>query len=70
MIADADAADGKRKASDEPSSPVAAKRVKHDDESAEPEQKPAKIPAIPFPEKVSIHIPVSLLAAHVGYPPS
>ncbi|KAK4155557.1 histone acetyltransferase GCN5 [Chaetomidium leptoderma] len=41
---------GKRKASDEPSSPVASKRVKHDN-SAEPEKQLAKIPAIPFPEK-------------------
>ncbi|KAK4041549.1 histone acetyltransferase [Parachaetomium inaequale] len=44
---------GKRKASDEPSSPVASKRVKHDN-SAEPEKKPAKVPAIPFPEKPAV----------------
>ncbi|KAK4129365.1 histone acetyltransferase-like protein [Parathielavia appendiculata] len=44
---------GKRKASDEPSSPVASKRVKHDN-SAEPEEKPAKVPAIPFPEKPAV----------------
>lgn len=45
--------DGKRKASDEPPSPVASKRVKHDN-SAEPEKRLAKIPAIPFPEKVNL----------------
>lgn len=44
-------ADGKRKATEEPSSPSAAKRVKHDT-STEPEKKPANPPAIPFPEKV------------------
>jgi len=45
--------DGKRKATDEPSSPTATKRVKHH-ESIEPEKKPRIIPAIPFPEKVRI----------------
>lgn len=44
--------EGKRKASEDPESPVAAKRIKHDD-SAEPEPKP-KVPAIPFPEKVCL----------------
>ncbi|KAL2165546.1 hypothetical protein VTH06DRAFT_848 [Thermothelomyces fergusii] len=44
---------GKRKASDEPSSPSAPKRVKHDN-SAEPEQKPANIPPIPYPEKPAV----------------
>ncbi|KAK3299980.1 Bromodomain-containing protein [Chaetomium fimeti] len=44
---------GKRKASDEPPSPTISKRVKHDD-SAEPESKPAKTPAIPFPEKPAV----------------
>ena len=48
------ATDGKRKASDELSSPTANKRIKHD-ESAEPEKKPTKVPAIPFPEKVCQH---------------
>jgi histone acetyltransferase len=45
-------ADGKRKASADPPSPAATKRVKHADEPTEPEKKPVKIPAIPFPEKV------------------
>ncbi|KAK3309591.1 histone acetyltransferase-like protein [Chaetomium strumarium] len=44
---------GKRKATDEPSSPVASKRVKHDP-SDEPEKQPAKVPAIPFPEKPAV----------------
>ncbi|KAK4105642.1 histone acetyltransferase GCN5-like protein [Parathielavia hyrcaniae] len=44
---------GKRKASDEPSSPVASKRPRHDN-STEPEGKPAKVPAIPFPEKPAV----------------
>ncbi|KAH6634023.1 histone acetyltransferase-like protein [Chaetomium sp. MPI-SDFR-AT-0129] len=44
---------GKRKASDEPHSPTASKRVKHDN-SAEPEKPLAKIPAIPFPEKPAV----------------
>lgn len=44
--------DVKRKAVEEPSSPAAAKRVKHDD-SAEPEPKP-KSTVIPFPEKVCL----------------
>ncbi|KAI1091624.1 Bromodomain-containing protein [Rostrohypoxylon terebratum] len=43
---------GKRKASDEPSSPVAAKRVKHDDPS-DPTKKPTMEP-IPFPEKPAV----------------
>lgn len=42
--------EGKRKASEEPESPAAVKRVKHA-ESAAPESKP-KMPLIPFPEKV------------------
>ncbi|KUI57142.1 Histone acetyltransferase GCN5 [Cytospora mali] len=42
----------KRKAAEDPSSPAAAKRVKHDD-SAEPEPKP-KTPVIPFPEKPAV----------------
>ncbi|KAG8163470.1 hypothetical protein KVR01_006767 [Diaporthe batatas] len=41
--------DGKRKATEDPTSPAAAKRVKHDD-SAEPPPKP-KMAVIPFPEK-------------------
>lgn len=45
------AKDTKRKATDEPTSPTAAKRVKVD-ESVEPEKQPLKVPAIPFPEKV------------------
>lgn len=40
----------KRKASEEPSSPSAAKRLKN--EAGEPEKKPVMKP-IPFPEKVS-----------------
>jgi len=50
----ASAADGKRKAAEEPSSPTATKRVKHN-ESTEPEKKPRIVPAIPFPEKVRTH---------------
>lgn len=42
--------DGKRKATEDPASPAAAKRVKHDD-SAEPPPKP-KMAVIPYPEKV------------------
>ncbi|KAI3539617.1 hypothetical protein CPAR01_01215 [Colletotrichum paranaense] len=42
----------KRKAEEEPSSPIANKRVKHN-ESAEPEKKPAMKP-IPFPEKPAV----------------
>ncbi|KUI70199.1 Histone acetyltransferase GCN5 [Cytospora mali] len=42
----------KRKAAEDPTSPAAAKRVKHDD-SAEPEPKP-KTPVIPFPEKPAV----------------
>ncbi|ROV88790.1 hypothetical protein VSDG_08982 [Cytospora chrysosperma] len=42
----------KRKAAEEPSSPAATKRVKHDD-SAEPETLP-KTPVIPFPEKPAV----------------
>ncbi|KKY32111.1 putative histone acetyltransferase gcn5 [Diaporthe ampelina] len=41
--------DGKRKATEDPASPAAAKRVKHDD-SAEPPPKP-KMAVIPYPEK-------------------
>ncbi|KAI7786683.1 histone acetyltransferase GCN5 [Diaporthe eres] len=41
--------DGKRKATEDPASPAAAKRVKHDD-SADPPPKP-KMAVIPFPEK-------------------
>ncbi|POS75688.1 histone acetyltransferase GCN5 [Diaporthe helianthi] len=41
--------DSKRKATEDPTSPAAAKRVKHDD-SAEPPPKP-KMAVIPFPEK-------------------
>lgn len=59
--------EGKRKATEDPESPSAAKRVKVD-ASAEPE--PAgitpKVPAIPFPDKVG-HIPpppVTLLDVH------
>lgn len=44
--------DGKRKATEDPTSPAAAKRVKHDD-SAEPPPKP-KMAVIPFPEKVCV----------------
>lgn len=44
--------DGKRKATEDPASPAAAKRVKHDD-SAEPPPKP-KMAVIPFPEKVCV----------------
>ncbi|EOO00871.1 putative histone acetyltransferase gcn5 protein [Phaeoacremonium minimum UCRPA7] len=43
---------GKRKASEEPSSPTASKRLKQDT-PAEPEKKP-KLPAIPFPEKPAV----------------
>lgn len=43
--------DGKRKASEDPVSPVAAKRVKHSESSEEDEQKEVMKP-IPFPEKV------------------
>lgn len=45
--------EGKRKATEDPESPTAAKRVKVD-VSAEPEPAEAapKAPAIPFPEKV------------------
>ncbi|KAK4462103.1 hypothetical protein QBC42DRAFT_305897 [Cladorrhinum samala] len=48
------AKDAKRKATEEPASPTAAKRVKQADGSAEPEQKPSKMPAIPFPEKPAV----------------
>lgn len=44
-------ADGKRKASDEPSSPTASKRAKHSEDLNELEKKRA-IKPIPFPEKV------------------
>ncbi|KAK4116720.1 histone acetyltransferase GCN5-like protein [Canariomyces notabilis] len=44
---------GKRKATDEPSSPTEAKRIKRND-SAEGEEKPLKVPAIPFPEKPAV----------------
>lgn len=44
--------DGKRKATEDPASPAAAKRVKHDD-SVEPPPKP-KMAVIPFPEKVCL----------------
>lgn len=44
--------DSKRKATEDPASPAAAKRVKHDD-SAEPPPKP-KMAVIPFPEKVCL----------------
>lgn len=50
--------DGKRKASDEPSSPTSAKRAKHDEASEsdkeKKEDKAAKpvLKRIPFPEKV------------------
>jgi hypothetical protein len=44
--------DGKRKATQDPTSPAAAKRIKHDD-SAEPPPKP-KMAVIPFPEKVCV----------------
>lgn len=44
--------DGKRKATEDPASPAAAKRVKHDD-SVEPPPKP-KMAVIPFPEKVCV----------------
>lgn len=50
--------DGKRKATEDPASPVAAKRVKHDD-SAEPPAKP-KMAVIPFPEKVFVEPESSL----------
>lgn len=50
--------DGKRKASDEPSSPLANKRAKHDesaesdkDKDKEKDEKPV-LKRIPFPEKV------------------
>lgn len=46
--------DGKRKAVEDPASPAAAKRVKHDD-SAEPPPKP-KMAVIPFPEKVCANL--------------
>ena len=43
----------KRKASEDPSSPAASKRLKHDD-SAEPqeEEKKQELKPIPFPDKV------------------
>lgn len=44
--------EGKRKASEDPESPVASKRIKHA-ESAAPESKPT-VPIIPFPEKVCL----------------
>lgn len=50
--------DGKRKATEDPASPAAAKRVKHDD-SAEPPPKP-KMAVIPFPEKVCLESDASL----------
>lgn len=50
--------DGKRKATEDPASPAAAKRVKHDD-SAEPPPKP-KMAVIPFPEKVCLETDASL----------
>lgn len=52
--------EGKRKATEDPESPSAAKRVKVD-VSAEPEpvESIPKAPAIPFPEKVD-HIPASI----------
>lgn len=43
--------DGKRKATEDPASPAAAKRVKHDDSADPPPSKP-KMAVIPFPEKV------------------
>jgi histone acetyltransferase len=52
--------DGKRKASEEPASPTATKRFKHNDVPAE-DEKPGKIPAIPFPEKVSVITDSALL---------
>jgi histone acetyltransferase len=48
------AKDAKRKATEEPASPVATKRIKHND-SVEPEKKPVMKP-IPFPEKVCLMI--------------
>ncbi|KAI3399967.1 hypothetical protein diail_5123 [Diaporthe ilicicola] len=42
--------DGKRKATEDPASPAAAKRVKHDDSADPPPAKP-KMAVIPFPEK-------------------
>ncbi|KAK7743347.1 histone acetyltransferase [Diatrype stigma] len=44
---------GKRKATDDPSSPTASKRVKHGDDSAEAGTKPA-LKRIPFPEKPAV----------------
>ncbi|KAK3341462.1 Bromodomain-containing protein [Lasiosphaeria hispida] len=44
---------GKRKATDEPTSPTATKRVKHN-EPLEPDKKPRIAPAIPFPEKPAV----------------
>lgn len=53
-----DPADGKRKASDEPTSPSAAKRAKHQEDAepdAVPDTKPVMPKRIPFPEKVPRH---------------
>ncbi|KAJ3566850.1 hypothetical protein NPX13_g6981 [Xylaria arbuscula] len=44
---------GKRKASDEPSSPTASKRVKHSEEN-EPADPKAAMKPIPFPEKPAV----------------
>lgn len=54
--------EGKRKATEDPESPSAAKRVKVD-VSAEPEaaETALKAPAIPFPEKVC-QIPASMVS--------
>ncbi|KAH9892979.1 histone acetyltransferase GCN5-like protein [Xylariomycetidae sp. FL2044] len=58
MVKDEPSPDGKRKASDEPSSPTASKRAKTSD-SAEPEKKPVMKP-IPFPEKVDMPAPSNI----------
>lgn len=42
----------KRKAEEEPESPSAAKRVKHDDDASEETEKKPEMKRIPFPEKV------------------
>lgn len=52
-----DRTDGKRKAEEEPDSPSEAKRVKHDEDSAEPVEKKQVMKPIPFPEKVRHHLP-------------
>ncbi|KAL7811863.1 Bromodomain-containing protein [Trichoderma gracile] len=54
-MADVKEENGKRKAEDDPVSPAASKRVKHDEDAAEStEQKPVEMKPIPFPEKPAV----------------